>query len=107
RRLDHRHVAQSQERHVQGARNGRGAHSEHVHVVPKLLEPLFVADAEALFFVDDEQAKIVKDHVVREQAMRADEYVDSAGSEIFENGFHFFWRAKTADQLDTYREGRE
>ena len=29
RRLDHRHVAQAQQRHVQRARNRRGAHAEH------------------------------------------------------------------------------
>ena len=31
RRLDHRHIAQAQQRHVQCARNGSGAHGDHVH----------------------------------------------------------------------------
>src|SRR4051794_13476000 len=75
--------------------------------MPKLLEPLFVADAEALFFVDDEQAEIVEDYVLRQKAMRADEHVDLSGGEIFENSFHFFGRANPADQFHTYREGRE
>ena len=43
RRLDHAHVADAQQRHVQRARNGRGAHGEHVHVLPHLLQPLLVA----------------------------------------------------------------
>ena len=32
RRLDHAHVAQAEQRHVQRARNGRGRHGEHVHL---------------------------------------------------------------------------
>ena len=31
RRLDHAHVAQADQRHVQRARDGRGGHGEHVH----------------------------------------------------------------------------
>ncbi len=61
RRLNHRHVAQAKQRHVQRARDRRGAHGEHIHVVPQLLQALFVADAETLFFVDDQQAEIVED----------------------------------------------
>ena len=82
RRLDDAHVAQSEQRHVQRARNRRGRHGEHVHLFAKLLQPLFVAHAEALFFVDDHEAEVVELHVLREQAMRADHDVDFAGLEL-------------------------
>ena len=45
---------------MQGARDGRGGHGEDVDVGAHLLEALFVADAEALFFVDNEQAEVLE-----------------------------------------------
>src|SRR5690242_10904129 len=107
RRLDDRHVAQAEQRHVQSARNRSGAHGEHIHVVAELLQSLFVADAEALFFIDDQQTQIVEDHVFREHTMSADEHVHFSNREIFENGLHFLRSTKTADQLNTYGEGSE
>ncbi len=58
RRLDHAHIANAQQRHVQRARNGRGAHGQHVHVLAHLLEAFLVADAEALLFIDHQQAQV-------------------------------------------------
>ena len=65
-------------RHVQGARDGRGRHGEHVHLGAHLLDAFFVADAEALLFVDDEQTEIGELYVFRKQAVGADEDVDFA-----------------------------
>ena len=42
----------------------------------QLLQALFVADAEALLFIDDEQAEVLEFDVFRKQAMGADEDVD-------------------------------
>ena len=58
RRLDHGHVAQAHQRHVQRARNRRRRHRQHVHFFLQLLQPLLVPHAEALLFVDDHQAEI-------------------------------------------------
>src|SRR6202789_901282 len=60
RGLDDGHVAEADERHVQGAGDGRGRHGEDVDVGAHLFEAFFVADAEALFFVYDQEAEIVK-----------------------------------------------
>ena len=60
RRFDHAHVAQADERHVQRARDGRRRHGEHVHSFAHLLQPLLVAHAEALLFVDHQQAEILE-----------------------------------------------
>ena len=49
-----------------------------------LLDPLLVRDAEALLLVDDQQAEIAELHVLRQQAMRADDDLDLAGFEILE-----------------------
>ncbi len=53
RRLDHAHIAQPDQRHVQRARNRRRRHGKHIDLAPHLLQPLFVANAETLFFVHD------------------------------------------------------
>ena len=87
RGFDHAHVAQADERHVQGARDGRGRHSEHVDLGAHLLDALFVADAEALLFVDDEQAEVGELYVFRKQAMRADEDIDFADRNALQNFF--------------------
>ena len=82
RRFDDAHVAQADERHVQRARDGRGRHGEHVDLGAHLLDALFVADAEALLFVDDEQTEVGELYVFREQAMRADQDIDFADRDV-------------------------
>src|SRR5215472_10654910 len=86
RRLDDAHVAQAEQRHVQGARNRRRRHGEHVDFFAKLLQAFLVADAEALLFVDDHQAEIAELHVFREQAVGADDDIQLACFD-FRDGF--------------------
>ena len=85
RRFDHAHVAQSDQRHVQGARDRRGRHGQHVHFLAHLLEALFMADAKALLFVDDQQAEVGELHVFREQPVGADQDVDLAGFDFLQD----------------------
>ena len=84
RRLDDRHVADADERHVQRARNRRRRHRQHVHLPPQLLDLLLVRHAEPLLLVDDEQAEIAELDVLRQQPVRADDDVDLAGGQIRE-----------------------
>ena len=100
RRFDHAHVAQADERHVQRARDGRGGHGEDVDFAAHLLEAFFVADAEALLFVDDEEAEVVELDVFREQAVRADEDVDAAVLDLLEDELLLFGRAEAGDHFD-------
>ena len=48
-----REVAQTFERHAEGARNRRGGHGEDVYVGAQAFELLFLAHAEAVFFIDN------------------------------------------------------
>ena len=82
RRLDHRHVADAGQRHVQRARNRRRRHRQHVHLLAQLLDPLLVRHAEALLLVDDEQAEVAERDVLRQQPVRADDDVELAGGEL-------------------------
>ena len=63
---------------MQRARNRRGGQRQHVDVRAHLFQALFVRDAEALLFVDDQQAEIVKLYVFRKQPVRADDDVHLA-----------------------------
>ena len=100
RRFDQRHVAQADQRHVQRARNGRGGEGERVDVFAHFFQAFFVGDAEALLFVDDEQAEVLKLYVFGEQAMRADDDVHFSGFEIGEDYFLFGGGAETAEHFD-------
>ena len=84
RRLDHRHVADADERHVQRARDRRGRHGQDVHFLAHLLDALLVRDAEALLFVHDEQTEVPELHVLRQQPMGADDDVEAARGELLE-----------------------
>jgi hypothetical protein len=63
---------------VQRARDRRGRHRQHIHRLAHLLQPLFVRDAKALLFVDDDQAQVGEFHILADEPMRADEDVDLA-----------------------------
>ena len=106
RRLDHAHIAQSQQRHVQRARNRRRRHGEHVHFFAQLLQPLFVAHAEALLFVDDHQPEVGELDVLREDAVGADQDVDLSVVHLLDDFFLLLRRAEAGDHLDLYRETR-
>ena len=81
RRLDRRHVADADERHVQRARDRRRRQRQDVDLAAQLLEALLVRDAEALLLVDDDQAEVLERDVLLEEPVRADDDVDRAGRE--------------------------
>ena len=99
-RLDDGHVAEADEGHVQGAGDGRGGHGEDVYGGAHLLQALFVAYAEALFLVDDEQAEVLELEVFGEEAVGADEDVDFAVGYFFEDDLLLFGGAEAGDHLD-------
>ena len=100
RRLDHGDVAQARERHVQGARDRRRAEREHVDLEPQLAQELLLRDPEALLLVDDHEPELLRDHVAREHAVRADQDVDLAGGEVGQDPLHVGGPAEARDHLD-------
>ena len=97
RRVDEADVAQAGESHVQSARYRRRGEREHVGVGFECFEFLFVLDAEAVLFVDDDEAQVIEAHVAREQAVGADDDVDLAFGKCGERGFLFFLRLEARD----------
>src|SRR5271168_4207001 len=92
---------------MQRARNRRGRHGEHVYLLAHLLDAFLVAHAEALFLVDDEQAKVGELQVLRKNAVRADENVDLARFRFRENFLLLFRIAEAADHFNSDRERPE
>src|SRR5580704_15347133 len=101
RRFDHTHITQTNERHVQSARNGSGGHCEDVYIFAHFFQALFVSDAEALLFVDDEKAEILKLDVFRKQPVRADDDVYLSSFEFFEGFLLFFFASEAAEHFDS------
>ena len=77
-------IAQAEHRHMQRSRDRRRRHRQHIHRSAHLLQSLFVRHAEALLFVDDDQAQVGELHVVADQAVRADENIDLARRELLD-----------------------
>ncbi len=100
RGLDDGHVAQAHEGHVEGAGDGRGGHGEHVDCGAHLLEAFFVADAEALFFIDDEEAEILELELLGEDGVGADEDVDLAGFDLLDDSGFFLRGAEAGEHFD-------
>src|SRR5215472_16276853 len=64
---------------MQRAGDRCGGKGEGVDIFAQFFEALFVSDAEALFFIDDQQTELVKLDVFRKQAVGADDDVHLAG----------------------------
>src|SRR3954470_17241963 len=103
RRLDDADVAHPGQRHLQRARDRRGAHRDDVDLELELSEQLLLLDAEALLLVDDDQADVLAAQVAAEEPVRADEDVDRARVERGDRLALLLGRAEAADVLD--REG--
>jgi len=72
-----------------------------VDVLAHFFEALFVGDAKALLFVNDEDAEVVELHVFGKQAMSTDDDIDFAGFEIGESDLLLSGAAKAAEHIDT------
>ena len=67
---------------MQRSRDRRGGEGQHVDARAHLLEAFLVHDAEALFFVDDDDPQVLEDDVLLQEPVRAHHDVDFAGGEL-------------------------
>ena len=82
RRGDDRKVAHAGQRQLQRAGIGVAVSVSTCTLGAQLLQPLLVADAEMLLFVDDEQAEIAELDGLAKQRMGTDDDVDRAVGEL-------------------------
>ena len=86
---------QAFQRHRQRARYRCGGEREHVHFCAQCLETFLLLHAEAMLFVEDDQAEIVELHVLLDQLVRADDDVQLALGQVFQRLSGFLGRAET------------
>ena len=102
-RGDDAQVAHAAHGHVEGAGDGRGGEGQQVHFGAQFLQGLFLAHAETLFFVDDDQIQMGEFDVALEQAVGADDDVHLARRQFGQHPFFLFLGAKAGDGLDFER----
>ena len=107
RRGHERQVPQAAERHVERARNRRSRQGQRVDVRAQLLEPLLVADAKAMFFVDDDETEIVESDVALKQAVRTDHDVDGTRLQSLDDHPLLGGGPESGEVLDPHRPVRE
>ena len=62
--LQDRHVPYADQAHMKGPRNRSGCQCQHVHILPKLLDLLFMGNAKALLLIDHQEAQIPETHIL-------------------------------------------
>lgn len=97
-------IAGAGEAEVEGAGNGGGGEGEDIDELPHFFEFFFVADAEALFFVDDDQAEVLKADIGGDDAVGADEDIDFAAAEAGDDFALFGGAAEAAEHVDAHGE---
>lgn len=91
------HGAGAGECHVKGAGDGSGAEGEDVNGGSHFFNAFFLSYAKALFFIDDEEAEVFKMNVFTEQAVGADDEVDTTCGEFGKSVFDCFGTTETTD----------
>ena len=104
RSVDCAEVARSHQRELQGARYRRCRHRERIDIHFHLLQLLFHAYAELLFFIDYEQSEVFEFHSFANEFVCADDYVDFSGCKIGKYGFHVFGFPCAGQIIDPDRE---
>ena len=79
RRFDDAHFPQIDQRHVQRPRNRRRTQGQDIDIGCPSLPFFLLGYAEALFFIDDQEAQVLEFDLLVEQAVGPDEDVDIAG----------------------------
>jgi hypothetical protein len=72
-----------------------------------LLDALLVRHTEPLLFVDHEQPEILELKIARQQPVRADDDVDLAEADVFDDLVLFRFAAEPADHVDRHRKSCE
>src|SRR5512141_242500 len=85
-------------------RNRRCSERQHIGVELEMLEPLLVLDAEAMLFVDDDEAEVVELHILAEKAVSSDHDVDLSAGEIGNHFLLLLRRLEAAHRADLDRK---
>ena len=85
---------------MQGPRDRRRRQGQHVDHLPQAFQLLLVLDAEALLFVDDDQAQVLELHVVADEPVGADDDVDAPVGQPLDDALLLRVRLEPAQALE-------
>ncbi len=102
--LQHAHVPDSDQAHMQGSGNGSGRQSQHIHIFLQLLDLFLVGHPEALLLVDDQKPQILELYVLRQNPVGADNDVHLPLLQIRQRLFDLPRRPETAHEIHPHRE---
>lgn len=100
------HLPDAGDRHLQGARDRRRGHGQHVDSGPQLLQLLLVLDTEALLLVDDHQAEILELDLAAEQPVGTDHHVNRAVGQTVQGRLGFLVGLEARQRRHVHRERR-
>jgi hypothetical protein len=103
RGVDDRKVADTGERHLQGARDRTRRQRQDVDTDREPFDCLFVDDPEALFLVDDEDPEVAERDIVRQKLVRPDDDVDRSVGEAGGDCGRLGIGQETREHLDSDR----
>ena len=72
RLLQHTHIPDPDQAHMERSGDRRGRQREDVHVFPEFLDLLFMCDAEPLLLVNDQEPQVFESHIFRKDPVGAD-----------------------------------
>ena len=105
--LDRAHVARAGEGEIKRARDRRGGEGEDIDETEELFELLLLFHAESLLLIDDNEAEVLKFHVLRQQAVCADDDIDGAVGQSGDGAALAFGGLQAAEAIDPDRIGGE
>ena len=98
-----RQIAHTAHRHIQRTRNRRGGQGQDIDVGAHRLDALFMAHAEAVLFINNQQAEIAQLNVRLQQFMGADKNIDFPFRDLLEDLRLLFGATKAREHLDAHR----
>ena len=91
---------------MERARDRRRREREHVDLEAQRTQQLLLRDTEALLLVDDDEPELLRDHVAREDPVRADEDLDLALGELAQHRLDLGGPAEARHHLDADGKSR-
>ena len=106
-RRDDRQIAHPGQRQLQCARNRRRGQRQHMDVGPQLFQPFLVRYTKVLLFVDDQKAKVLELHALRQKRMGADDDIHRPGPHHLPRQVGLFGADKTRQRSNRNRKPPE
>ena len=92
---------------MQGAGNGRRRQRQHIQAHAPFFQPLFLGHAKALFFIDDQQAQVLEEHIGLQQPVRANQHVHRSIRRLLQGCPLLGRRPETADHVHAQAKRRK